>query len=55
MNKQPQITDQTRKNFVDAFISLNNRKPIEKITVKEITSITGNNRSTFYRYFPDVC
>ena len=54
MKKQPEITDQTRKNFVDAFILLNEKKPIEKITIREITTITGNNRSTFYRYFPDV-
>lgn len=54
MKKQPEITDQTRRNFVDAFISLNAKKPIERITIKEITAITGNNRSTFYRYFPDV-
>lgn len=54
MKKQPEITDQTRRNFVDAFLSLNAKKPIEKITIREITAITGNNRSTFYRYFPDV-
>ncbi len=54
MNKQPEITAQTRKNLIDAFWSLYCEKRIEKITVKEITQKAGYNRGTFYEYFTDV-
>lgn len=54
MNKQPEVTAQTRKNLVDAFWALYCEKRIEKITVKEITQKAGYNRGTFYEYFTDV-
>jgi AcrR family transcriptional regulator len=54
MKKQPEITDRTRKNLVDAFWSLYLTKRIDKITVREITSNAGYNRGTFYEYFRDV-
>jgi AcrR family transcriptional regulator len=54
MNKQPQITAQTRENLVEAFWSLYCEQRIEKITVKEIAHKAGYNRATFYEYFSDV-
>jgi AcrR family transcriptional regulator len=54
MNRQPEITAQTRQNLIDAFWSLYCEKRIEKITVKEITIKAGYNRGTFYEYFVDV-
>ncbi len=54
MHKQPNITDETKQNFINAFIILNQKKPIEKITVKELTVLAGYNRCTFYRYFSDI-
>jgi len=54
MNKQPEVTAQTKQNLIDAFWSLYCEKRIEKITVKEITQKAGNNRGTFYEYFIDV-
>ena len=54
MNKQPELTAQTKQNLVDAFWSLYCEKRIEKITVKEITQSAGYNRGTFYEYFTDV-
>jgi AcrR family transcriptional regulator len=54
MNKQPEITAQTRQNLIDAFWSLYCEKRIERITVKEITQKAGYNRGTFYEYFTDV-
>ena len=54
MKKQPQITEQTRKNLRDAFWSLYTCKPIEKISIKEITDLAGYNRGTFYLYYKDV-
>jgi AcrR family transcriptional regulator len=54
MNKQPEITAQTRQNLMDAFWQIYCKKGIEKITVKEVTAKAGYNRSTFYEYFTDV-
>jgi AcrR family transcriptional regulator len=54
MNKQPEITDQTKANLLEAFWSLYAQKRIEQITVKEITAKAGYNRGTFYEYFRDV-
>ncbi len=54
MIKQPEITMQTRKNLADAFWQIYCEKRIEKITVKEITTKAGYNRSTFYEYYTDV-
>lgn len=54
MNKQPAVTEQTRANLREAFWSLYLEKPIEKITIREITDRAGYNRATFYLYFRDV-
>lgn len=54
MNKQPEITEQTRKNIVMAFCRLYEEKPIEKISVKDVIALAGYNRSTFYEYFTDI-
>jgi AcrR family transcriptional regulator len=54
VNKQPEITAQTKQNLIDAFWFLYCEKRIEKITVKEITQKAGYNRGTFYEYFTDV-
>lgn len=54
MKKQPEVTAQTKKNLIDSFWNLYCKKRIDKITIKEITSNAGYNRSTFYEYFTDV-
>ena len=54
MKKQPEKTRKTRQGLVNAFCELYAQKPIEKITVQEITKKAGHNRSTFYQYFPDL-
>lgn len=54
MKKQPEITDQTRQALVDAFCELYAYKSIEKISIREITSVAGYHRSTFYEYFQDI-
>jgi AcrR family transcriptional regulator len=54
VKKQPEITERTRQNLVDAFWSLYSTKRIDNITVREITSKAGYNRGTFYEYFRDV-
>lgn len=54
MNKQPEITEATRRAFIDAYFQIRQKKELSRITVKDITEITRNNRSTFYRYFEDI-
>lgn len=54
MNKQPEITAATRQHFIDEFCALYATQPINRITVKELTTRAGYNRSTFYQYFSDV-
>lgn len=39
---------------MDAFWSIYKEKAIDKISIAEITRITGNNRGTFYHYFKDA-
>ena len=50
MKKQPHITEQAKNNLRIAFWSLYAQKPIEKISIKEITELAGYNRGTFYLY-----
>ncbi len=54
MAKYKEISTQTRQNLIDAFWEIYCEKRIEKITVREITTKAGYNRSTFYEYFNDV-
>ncbi|MEK4880031.1 MULTISPECIES: TetR/AcrR family transcriptional regulator [Paenibacillus] len=54
MKKQPQITEKTRQKFVEVFCELYSQKPIEKISIQEISNKSGYNRSTFYQYFTDI-
>jgi len=54
MNKQPELTGQTRANLMEAFWSLYGERRIDQITVKEIAARAGYNRGTFYEYFSDV-
>ena len=54
MKKQPQITEQTKANLRAAFWQLYTEKPLDKISIKEITDLAGYNRGTFYLYYKDV-
>ncbi len=54
MKKKPEITKKTKRNIVDNFCELYMEKPIEKISIQEITNRAGYNRSTFYQYFSDI-
>lgn len=53
MKKQPEITEATRRDFINAFCDFYQDRPIEKITVKEISEKAGYSRVTFYNYFND--
>ena len=54
MNKKQEMAEQTQKNLQEAFWNLYKEKPIEKITIKEVTDLAGYNRGTFYLYYKDI-
>jgi len=54
MNRNPDRTEETRQNLIDAFWSLYCRKGIERISVTEVAEKAGYNRGTFYEYFRDI-
>ena len=43
----------TKMVIRDAFIGLLKKKPLNRITVKEICDIADINRATFYKYYSD--
>ena len=44
----------TKKAIIASFYELLNKKPLSRITVKEITEHCGINRMTFYYHFRDI-
>ena len=48
------MIEQTKKTFADAFCILNRQKPIEKISIRELSEKAGYNRNTFYKHFKDI-
>lgn len=46
--------DRTKKNIINAFITLRAKKPLEKITVKELSELAYINKATFYRHYEDI-
>jgi AcrR family transcriptional regulator len=54
MTKLSPTAAATRQNFIDAFCVLYKTRPVEKITVAELSRKAGYNRGTFYDYFVDV-
>jgi len=54
MKKNPEKTAQTKATLKAAFWELYQDRPITKITVQDVTTLAGFNRSTFYQYFHDV-
>ncbi len=46
--------EKTRKTIINTFIELRARKPIEKITIKELCEKAMINISTFYSHYRDI-
>ena len=44
----------TKKLIFDTFIEQLEKKPFDKITVKDIVESCGINRNTFYYYYSDI-
>ncbi|MCI1984276.1 MAG: TetR/AcrR family transcriptional regulator [Bifidobacteriaceae bacterium] len=54
VNKQPEVTEQTRERLQQAFWELYLNNDVNKIRVKDITDRAGYNRATFYQYYRDI-
>lgn len=54
MKKERLCRSVTKENLASAYWTLYKEKGTQKITVKEIITLAGYNRSTFYKYFKDV-
>ncbi len=44
----------TKNNIINAFIKLRTRKPIDKITIKELSEAAMINKATFYLHYKDI-
>lgn len=44
----------TRSCIINAFIELRSKKPLEKITIKELCDTAMINKSTFYSHYDDI-
>ena len=47
-------TERTRKSIVNAFLELRVKKPIEKISIKELAELACINKATFYSHYHDI-
>lgn len=47
-------TEKTRRSIYNAFIGLRSKKPLERLTVKELCEEAEINKSTFYVHYRDV-
>ena len=46
--------ERTRRSIINAFIELRAKKPIEKITIKELSETALINKATFYSHYNDI-
>ena len=44
----------TKRAIIESFLHLAGKKPLDKITVRDIVDDCGVNRNTFYYYFQDI-
>lgn len=54
MKKNPEKTAATKERLKNAFWDAYSEKPLNKITVREVSQRAGCNRSTFYTYYKDI-
>ena len=52
--KQEDRVRQTKQAFRMALLHFLQEKPINKVTIADLTGFTGYNRSTFYLYYHDI-
>ncbi len=46
--------EKTKSSIINAFIELRSKKPLEKITIKELCESAKINKSTFYSHYSDI-
>ena len=46
--------EKTEREIKNAFIGLRAKKPLEKITVRELCGLACINKSTFYAHYRDI-
>lgn len=46
--------EKTERSIKNAFIELRSKKPLEKITVRELCELACINKSTFYSHYKDI-
>lgn len=46
--------ERTKKSIINAFIELRSKKPLEKITIKELSELAFINKATFYSHYKDI-
>lgn len=44
----------TKRNIKDAFLQLRAHKPLERITVKELSEMAEISKATFYLHYKDI-
>ncbi len=44
----------TRDSIINAFLQLRAKKPLEKISVKELSELAKINKATFYLHYKDI-
>ena len=47
-------TERTKRSIINAFLELRSKKPLEKITVKELSELAFINKATFYTHYQDI-
>ena len=46
--------EKTEKAIKNAFMELRSKKPLEKISVRELCALACINKSTFYSHYEDI-
>lgn len=46
--------EKTKQSITNTFIALRSKKPLEKITIKELCEQARINKSTFYSHYSDI-
>lgn len=44
----------TKNSIINAFLQLRAKKPLERISVKELSELAGINKATFYLHYRDI-
>ncbi len=52
--KRYTVSDQTRQAMANALKELMTQKPLDKITIRDITDLCGMRRQNFYYHFQDI-